>query len=275
MVFVLISTHPVLEGKIMSLLLATLSIVSAAFAGQPGFLKDFNYQVVQLKSIEQAEFLENSLTTQTRTTSICANRAHYWSYELSKFQHVQTGKVFIFFTAKGEANENGDWAYHVAPYVVVDGEEVVLDPAFSVFNGKPVAMDDWTQYFGKSSQCIVLDPAHNPEHLKLEINNVGSDDKTPLSENTGNARQYPSTEGTCYIRKVPMYYQWPSEVYGVDLYRAGNLDFKKFNYQGFDGQNVLSACKQAVRWDIQLGHSCSDYLGIKEKPGFLEKLFQN
>ena len=259
----------------MNLIFAILSLASVAHAEQPGYLKDFNYQVVQLTDPQQAQILESSLTTETRQTSICANRAHYWAYELYKFQNqVQTGKVFIHFTAAGEANENKDWAFHVAPYVIVNGEEMVLDPAFAVFNKRPVKMADWTNYFGKSKNCVVLDPIGNPEHLKLEMNNIGSDDKTPLSAVTGFARQYPSTEGICYIRKVPMYYQWPSEVYGVDLFHAGNPAYERFNYTGFDGDGVLQACKQAVKWNVQLQKSCSDYLGIKKSPGFLEKLLQ-
>ena len=247
----------------MHILLAIFTMISTANAQDIGYLKDFNYQVQQLSSMRDAQILENFLTKETRNTSICANRAHYWAYELAKFKNVQTGKVFIHFTAEGEANENKDWAFHVAPYVIVNGEEVVLDPAFAVFNNAPVKMADWTNYFGKSKKCVVLDPLHNPAHLKLEMNNVGSDSNTPLDAKTGYARQYPSTEGICYIRKVPMYYQWPAQVYGTDLMRTGNTRYSDFNFQSFDQQSVLQACRQAVRWDVQLSVSCSKYLGIK------------
>jgi hypothetical protein len=259
----------------MQFLLAILALVSTAHADQPGFLKDFNYQVTQLKTMGQAQALENSLTTETRNSSICANRAHYWSYELSKFKNIQTGKVFIHFTALGEANENKEWAYHVAPYVVVNGEEMVLDPVFAEFKKRPVKMENWTNHFGKSKNCVVLDPLNNPEHLKLEKNNVGADFITPLDEKTGSARQYPSTLGICYIRKVPMYFQWPSEVYGSDLYRTGDSQYSQFNYESFNEEGVLAACKQAVKWSVQASQSCSDYLGIKAKPGFLQKLLQD
>ncbi len=248
----------------MHFILVILSLISTANASEPGFLEDFNYQVTQLKSVAQAQALENSLTVETRLTSICANRAHYWSYELAKFKNIQTGKVFIHFTKEGQAEENKEWAYHVAPYVIVNGEEMVLDPVFAQFRKRPVKLSDWTNHFGKSKSCVVLDPDHNPEHLKLELNNLGDDYKTPLDAKTGNARQYPSTEGICYIRKVPMYYQWPSEVYGADLFRAGNMQYSKFNYQSFDLDGVLQACRQAIKWKVQLQNSCSDYLGIKK-----------
>ena len=263
-----------LSTQLMNLLtILFLSLSSASFAQEPvtttptpvpGFLSDFNYQVDQLKTLGEAQVLENFLTTDTRQHSICGNRAEMWSYELSKFKGVQTGKVFIHFTAQGEAKENADWAYHVAPYVIVNGQEMVLDPAFGVFNKRPVKMADWTNYFGKSKNCVLLDPSHNPEHLKLELYNLPSDDLTPLSNNIGTARQYPSTEGICYIRKVPMYYQWPSDVYGADLYRSGNSNYSKFDYENFDLQNVLSACQQAVSWSVQIKNSCSNYLDIKK-----------
>ncbi len=256
----------------MHFLIALFTVISVAQADEPGFLKDFNYQVSSVKSIGQAQLLENFLTTDTRKTSICSNRAHYWAYELAKFKNIQSGKVFIHFTALGQASENKEWAYHVAPYVMVNGKEMVLDPAYAVFGKRPVKMEDWTNHFGKSKKCVVLDPSNNPAHLKLEMNNVGADWITPLDSKTGAARQYPSHEGICYIRKVPMYYQWPSEVYGADLYRAGDANYAKFDYNDFDLDGVLQACKQAVKWGVQAGQSCNDYLGIPKKPGFLEKL---
>lgn len=262
-------------SRVFALFLSIQSFAQAQTPSPtPGYLSDFNYQVSQLKNVGQAQLLENFLTTETRNTSICANRAHQWSYELAKFKNIQTGKVFIHFTALGEANENKEWAYHVAPYVIVKGEEMVLDPSFAVFGKRPVKMEDWTLHFGKSKKCVVLDPANNPNHLKLEMNNVGADYISPLDERTGSARQYPSTEGICYIRKVPMYYQWPSEVYGADLYRSGKSEFAKFNYDAFDLEGVLQACKQAVKWSVQMNQSCADYLGIKKQPSLLDRILQ-
>ena len=255
------------EGNFMYFLFALLSLSLTAHADdQPGFQKDFNYQVTELKSMGEAQALENLMTTDTRQKSICANRAHLWANDLARMRNIQTGKVFIHFTAKGEASENGDWAYHVAPYVIVKGEEVVLDPGFGVFHGKPVKLTEWTKYFGKSEKCIVLDPMDNPAHLALEKNDVGSDDVNPLSNRFGTARQYPSTEGICYIRKTPMYYQFPVAVYGVDLLHSGKAEYASYNLQSFDQDSVLMACQQATTLSFKMKHDCSSYLGIKKDP---------
>jgi len=249
----------------MNLLFALLSLTVSAHADQAGFLKDFNYQVTELKDMGQAQALENLMTTDTRQMSICANRAHLWANDLARLRNIQTGKVFIHFTAKGEANENGDWAYHVAPYVIVKGEEIVLDPGFGVFGGKPVKLSAWTKYFGKSENCVVLNPTENASHLVLEKNDIGSDDVTPLSSRYGTARQYPSTEGICYIRKTPMYYQFPVDVYGVDLLHSGKSEFSAYDMKAFDEDSVLMACKQATSISFKMKHDCASYLGIKKE----------
>ena len=259
----------------MQFLLAILALATTAHADQPGFLKDFNYQVTQLKTMGQAQALENAMSTDTRLYSICANRAHFWANDLARKKNVQVGKVFIHFTAAGEADEDVSWAYHVAPYVIVNGKEMVLDPVFAAFNKKPVELSEWTNHFGKSPNCVELDPLNNPDHLKLEQNNVGFDNVTPLSPKTGNARQYPSTEGYCYIRKVPMYYQYPSEIYGADLFKSGKPEFSVFDYQDFQENSVLNACQQAMNVKFKMEHSCFDYLGLKKKPGILQKLLQD
>jgi hypothetical protein len=157
--------------------------------------------------------------------------------------------VFIHFTKEGQATENKQWAFHVAPYVLVNGEEYVLDGGFGVFNHKPVKLSDWMKYFGKSDRCVVLDPVHDQDHLLLETNNLYP-------------RQYPATEGTCYVRKVPMYYLSPVVVDKADHALAGDAQCSDFVQDHFEPIDVLSSCKRAMSMGAQLKTSCSDYLGI-------------
>lgn len=248
--------------------LSTLAHAQTASTPTPtpvGYLKDFNYQVSSFKSIGQANALMNLLETDTRKTSICANRAHLWSFDLNRWKGVETGKVFIHFTALGEATENKDWAYHVAPYVVVNGQEMVLDAGFpGVFHGRASKMSEWTEYFGKSQNCVVLDPVNNPAHLALEQNNLPNDGVTPLTYRSGSSRQYPSTEGICYIRKVPMYYQWPVDVYANDLRLAGKEGYGAYDFKAFDQEGVMDACQQALSLGFRMSKPCAKYLGFKK-----------
>jgi hypothetical protein len=216
-----------------------------AQAGNAGYLADYDYQVSDLSSYGAGENLMRYEDDYMRMDSICANRAEMWAYKISHKKPVQLGKVFIHFTEKGQADENTQWAYHVAPYVLVHGKEMVLDGAFERFDGMPTEMSTWTEYFGKSKHCVVLDPVNNPAHLKLEQNNLPDDEVNPLTYTTGDARQYPIDEGICYIRKVPMYYVYPFQVYGADLLLAGQKQYKDYKKTGFNDSEVENACVQA------------------------------
>jgi hypothetical protein len=238
-----------------------LSAGSFAQAASTGYIADYSYQVASVSS-SQAQSLIDGETRDTSSNSICANRADIWTYIMRKNSAVQTGKVFIHFTKDGQADENKQWAYHVAPFVIVNGEEMVLDSAFDVFHGKPVKLSEWTKYFGKSANCVELDPLHNPAHMKLEQNNLPNDRVNPITYTRGGARQYPSTEGICYIRKVPMYYSYPIQVYGADLALSGQGQYSSFVRNDFDKDEILSACRQALTFGSRLSESCASRLGF-------------
>jgi hypothetical protein len=244
----------------MKFLLALLPMMSAFAAqpSQPGYLKDFDYQVASYDSWADAYSLEKLMSIETRDRSICSNRAHLWAYDLARFRNVKVGKVFLHFTEKSES-DNNSWSYHVAPYVIVKGKEMVLDPVFHAFGGMPITLEKWTQHFAKSKNCLELDPVNNPEHLALEKFNLADDSMNP-SDYSGGVRLYPSKLAKCYIRKVPMYYQYPAEVYGVDLYHSGKAEYASFEKWYFDDASVLNACQQAMNIKFKMKHGCADYL---------------
>lgn len=255
--------------KNISILLAlSLFPITGAFADSPaGYLTDYQYQVANLPSMADAQRLIDMENTDTRRKSICASRAAFWSYDIYRRTRIQVGKVFIHFTPKGQADENGEWAYHVAPYVLVNGEEVVLDNGFFETKGRPTPIKEWSKYFGKSENCVVLDPVKNPAHLKLEQNNMPNDWTLPKDFTGGNSRQYPTPkDSTCYIRKVPMYYTFPVDVYGADLNFAGQPGHESFKMEKFNTIQVLNACSQAMSMGFKRDHSCEDYFGLKRKP---------
>jgi hypothetical protein len=255
--------------KLLSLSFAVATLMTGSLAHAdpqtPGFLSDYQYQVVNLPSLADAQRLMNLEYSDTRDRSVCANRAEVWSFMIEKSTGLKIGKVFIHFTDKGQADENGKWAYHVAPYVLVNGQEYVLDNGFAYFEHKPAKMSDWQNYFGKSPNCVVLDPTHNPRHLAMEQYNMPNDWVTPLEYKTGNARQYPSTEGICYVRKVPMYYWFPYQVYGADLYLSGQAKYSQYIATHFEPEDVIDACKQATHLGSIFGreNACKKYLGFK------------
>lgn len=250
-------------NNLLFVLSALLALSTAHASNQPGFLSEFNYQVTNLSSMEEAQRLMDIFDTRTTRTSVCANRAHFWAYDIFTKRNIQTGKVFIHFTPKGQADENGKWAYHVAPYVLVNGEETVLDAGFGYFKGAPTSLKKWSKYFGKDENCIVLDPINNPKHLKLEQYNMPNDWTLPKDWTSGGARQYPTPpNSTCYIRKVPMYYAYPVDVYGVDLYLNKVAGHERFFINQFNTGVVLSACNQAVKPGFKIEHSCKKYFGF-------------
>ncbi len=249
--------------------LGFIILTAPAFAhGQtsetPGYLADYRYQVANLSSYSEAQAIMDLETAATRSNSVCSSRAEIWSFIMNKKTQIQVGKVFIHFTAKGKADENKEWAYHVAPYLLVNGKEVVMDRAFVEFNQKPTPLSNWTLHFGKSQNCIVLDPVNNPKHLKLEKNNLFADTATPFTNKNKPARQYPDSEGICYIRKAPMYYGTPADVYAADLALSGKNEYRQFVRSTFLNSDVLDSCKKAMTMSARFAQSCSDYLGINE-----------
>ena len=255
---------------------ATEARIPANDAADPAVLKDFdNYQLTELNSVAEAQTLFNELNREFRVTSICANRAHVWSYDMLRQHGVKSGKIFIHFTPSGRADEDITWAFHVAPYVIVkekqivDGveqivkKEYVLDAGFGSIRG-PITVQQWSKYFGKSENCVVLDPQNNPEHLKLEDHN--SPGLHPSNRHVNGATQYPMPQGsTCYVRKTPMHYWMPAGVYGNDLYAAGKSEYSIYHLNDFNQSMLVQACKQGIQgFPLFKKRWCREYLGFDE-----------
>lgn len=236
----------------------------------PGYLADYHYQVANVTQ-DEAQAAMKSERTDFQRDSVCADRAELWTYVMQDKFNISPGKVFIHFTDEGLPKEDKQWAYHVAPYVIVDGEEMVLDSGFSVFKGRPVKLTEWMKYFGKSDACKVLDPTHNKADLALEQNNLPFDQDesgnplTPLNYTDGAARQYPATDGAiCYVRKVSPVYRYPKDVYAADLALSGQHVYDKFLMKTFDKDEVSFSCNGVIsRWRAKaIAGECSKYLGF-------------
>jgi hypothetical protein len=103
-----------------------------------------------LQSTEEATELFNSMLNDgDRRRSQCFKRAHIWAYDMWSKLGLSTQKVFIFYTQRYIQLEDFEWWFHVAPLVVVRGEDYVLD---GTFMKKPITLKGWKDYFIKSEK---------------------------------------------------------------------------------------------------------------------------
>lgn len=83
-----------------------------------------------------------------RRRSQCYNRARVWSWELSFNRHegkrIHTGNTWLFFTRRYIRQYKWKWWFHIAPYLLVNGEPQVLDRSFTK---KPSTIQEWTNEF--------------------------------------------------------------------------------------------------------------------------------
>jgi hypothetical protein len=86
--------------------------------------------------------------------SICANRAHMWSYDFQRFYALNSAKIFIFYTPKTSRASGERWWYHVAPVVNEGGKFFAMDRAF--MKG-PATTERWLEYFaGRGRRCYEI-----------------------------------------------------------------------------------------------------------------------
>jgi len=132
---------------------------------------------------------ENLLNDGDKGRSQCFKRAHMWAFDLWSKLGVSSQKLFIFYTQRYIQLEDFDWWFHVAPMVVANGQEFVLD---GTFMEKPISVEDWQHNFIKSDQitCPI-------------INNYVDYEKGQMKR-------------LCYLMKVPMYYFSPLDIENRD-----------------------------------------------------------
>ncbi len=182
------------------------------------------------------------------TASVCANRAHTWAYDMYRRHRINTGKIIIYFGSGLYAADDKQWWYHIAPYVIENGQEMVLDGGFSRIRG-PVTSEQWIKDFGKGNKCKELtkaDVKYNSLTKSMTmLPGLGYDEKTGLPR---------GGEAMCYIRRVPMEYWTPLSVYLHEFNKnvRGETLVEPFNGTDFDAVNgnkfndVMIACNEAT-----------------------------
>ena len=143
-----------------------------------------------LQSLENVtQIFESLLNDGDRGRSQCFKRAHMWAFDMWSQLGISSQKLFIFYTQRYIQLEEFEWWFHVAPMVVANGEEYVLDGTFMT---KPITVKEWQNYFIKSEKinCPVVD-----NYYEFEKN---------------------QWKRLCYLMKVPMYYFSPLNIEARD-----------------------------------------------------------
>ena len=99
-----------------------------------------HYAPTNIQTFEQLKAAFDTISKRSYKGSECYDRAHYWSYQMSQNLNINSTKVFVFFTKKYKREINGQWWFHVAPGVVYNHENYMIDPEFI---NKPVNFETW------------------------------------------------------------------------------------------------------------------------------------
>lgn len=196
-----------------------------------------------------------------KTESICANRAHMWSYDFMRFFEVESAKVFVFYTAKTSRASGERWWYHVAPVVNEEGKFYAMDKTFM---DAPVSIDYWVNSFAKTRKGC------------YEIKNEDTD----LIKNVFITMPFPTEtkygKHECYYKIVPSTVWFPIGI-AFDLLKADQAGLP-INFTLGDkipSEEALQACIEASERDRSKPNDkvlqkakerCEAYLGAKE-PG--------
>jgi Glutaminase len=136
------------------------------------------------------ELFDDFMNESDKRRSECFKRAHIWSYDLWSKKNLTTEKIFIFYTERYNAYENGEkrqWGFHVAPLTKINGVDYVLD---ATFLRKPVTVKEWMAHFIKSPNitCPMIDKYSDYENDKVQWSRL------------------------CFIMKTPMHYFSPADL---------------------------------------------------------------
>ncbi|MFL5783422.1 MAG: protein-glutamine glutaminase family protein [Bacteriovoracaceae bacterium] len=139
-----------------------------------------------LQSLENVtEIFNDLLNDGDKGRSQCFKRAHMWAFDMWSKKQITSQKIFMFYTDRYQIGNDFDWWFHVAPLVVANGVDYVMD---GTFFDKPVTVKEWTDKF------MYTDKIHCPavtNYLDFEDHQW-----TKL----------------CYTMKAPMYYFRPLDL---------------------------------------------------------------
>lgn len=226
----------------MKTFMASILFMSFAPAFGAGYIQDFNYQLTDIASVglrKETLFEKMERKMLDLEGSICANRAHLWAYDIHKLGNINTGKIFIFFGKSiWTKNDKHGYMYHVAPYIIENGNEYVMEASYGDIS-KPLSVEEWieneTYNRVKGSDCVEITAADTDltEYFY---------ERHTLPEKRADGK----ASARCYIRKVPGHYWFPASIATHDLKKNGEGKPVEFNPTSFDKDEVLEACVEAA-----------------------------
>jgi polyhydroxyalkanoate synthesis regulator phasin len=152
---------------------------------------ELGYQASNLSARSDADSLFAGLRD-LDSKSQCYQRAHYWARQMWS-KGIYSSKIFLFFTSKFVREHKYRWWFHVAPYVYVQGEEIVLDPEFVRHT---MVVPEWTDTYMMDTRFV-----RNPLSVRPDCREVP----------TYSAYRDHQEESVCYTLKLPMYYYQPRD----------------------------------------------------------------
>src|SRR5690606_36907915 len=150
------------------------------------------------------------------------------------------------------------WMYHVAPYILENNQEYVMEASYPGEVLKPLTIEEWIEsetdgkVKGKDCLEITAKDTDLTEYFYARYN---------LPERRENGR--PSAR--CYYRKVPGYYWFPTSIAMHDLKKDDEGETIDFAPKQFFKEDVLHACVEITtrRFGRALGagrRQCKEYL---------------
>lgn len=174
------------------ILSALFLFVSSAFAQEvqvPGYDGVFLADLTAQGNSKEKMFRKMQHRLIKEQDSICANRAHMWSFDFQRFFQADSAKVFIFYTPKTSRDSADSWWYHVAPVVNDEGKLYAMDGSFF---DQPIKVEEWVEYFAKGDikKCYEI-KNEDADLIKLMFNTM------PFPKETSHGKF------DCYYKIVP------------------------------------------------------------------------
>lgn len=236
--------------------LALILMSSSAFA-QDVIIPDFNWKMTEITSAgytKEALFTKMNRNIMKLGSSICSNRALVWTHDFKRFQNIDAGKIFMFYTKKTGEIGSKTWWYHVAPVVNEKGSIFVLDAGFPGGVKGPLAPQDWLKKFAGSTNC---------KEIKAS--------ETDLLDRMFRGYVYPETTsyGTydCYYKYAPAGYWTPASVAKSLLGKDENDRPVSYVRDEVDEYELMTACVEAASTNFGSvfgagKRKCEKYLGF-------------
>ncbi len=166
----------------------------------------FTPTTIESMKVAKSYFRSQRLPQKEETQ--CFNRAMVWTYELWKAHSLKSNKLLIFFSRNYIRRYDFEWWFHIAPYVHIQDNGVVLERVMDrKYTGGPLEFRKWSNLFMRNdAECPVI---------------------TKYSDYSEN----PYT-GECFLFRTHMYTYQPAD---LQMYEAWGYSKSAFNMNEVKG----------------------------------------